>query len=341
MNFDMGKGFIKITALYHIEAYKNRPGAHVTSPLMASDFTEEELAAAKEADLCDVAGQLGYTVKRKGRFHTLAEMDSVMIYNRRSWCRWSRIAETGSNGGSQIDFLRVFAGMEVKDAVFWLLDFTGYKDIMTERKKTEMPVLRHQASRHTEKEKQTFILPGQAENNDILYRYLATDRAVPIETVDFFVGQGLVYEECQHHNIVFKGNDKNGITRFASMRGTDGSSFKCDVAGNDKNYGFNIWNDRSGSLYVFEAAIDLMSFTSLYGDYESNKLALGMLHDAPLATFLKEHPQVKTFISALTVMDQAGKQQMHYARNIMGLVLKLVTVRRQNHLKITMNGWYL
>ena len=79
----------------------------------------------------------------------------------------------------------------------------------------------------------------------------------------------------QAHNI-------SGIVHLMP-RGTDGSSFKCDVAGNDKNYGFNIWNDRSGSLYVFEAAIDLMSFASLYGDYESNKLALGMLHDAPLA----------------------------------------------------------
>ena len=158
-------------------------------------FTEKELAAAKEADLCDVAGELGYTVKRKGRYHTLAEMDSVMIYNRRSWCRWSRIAQTGSNGGPQIDFLRVFAGMEVKDAIFWLLDFTGYKDFMPERKKTGMPVLRHQAPRHMEKEKQPFILPVQAVNNNILYRYLAEDRALPLETVDFFVGQGLVYEE--------------------------------------------------------------------------------------------------------------------------------------------------
>ena len=131
------------------------------------------------------------------------------------------------------------------------------------------------------------------------FRKVGAYGAVPIETVDFFVDQGLVYEECQHHNIVFKGNDKNGITRFASMRGTDGSSFKCDVAGNDKNYGFNIWNDRSGSLYVFEAAIDLMSFASLYGDYESNKLALGMLHDAPLATFLKEHTQVKNIYFCL------------------------------------------
>ncbi len=270
-------------------------------------FTEEELAAAKEADLCDVAMELGYSVKSKGRYHTLEEMDSVIIYNRRSWCRWSRITETGSNGGSQIDFLRVFAGMEVKDAVFWLLDFTGYKNFMPERKKTEVPVLRHQASKHMEKVKQHFILPAQAENDDILYRYLTSDRAVPLETVDFFVRHGLVYEERWHHNIVFKGNDKNGITRFASMRGTDGSSFKCDVAGNDKNYGFNIWNDRNGSLYIFEAAIDLMSFVGLYNDYESNKLALGMLHDAPLAVFLKEHPQVKNIYFCLD-QDRPGRK---------------------------------
>ena len=42
-----------------------------------------------------------------------------------------------------------------------------------------------------------------------------------------------------------------------------------------------------------------MSFASLYGDYESNKLALGMLHDAPLATFLKEHTQVKNIYFCL------------------------------------------
>ena len=43
-------------------------------------------------------------------------------------------------------------------------------------------------------------------------------------------------------NVVFKGNDKNGVTRFASMRGVfdkQGKPFKCDVTGNDKNYGFN------------------------------------------------------------------------------------------------------
>lgn len=62
-----------------------------------------------------------------GNYHTPKEIDSIRIYNRRSWFRWSREYDKGENGGSQIDFLRVFAGMEVKEAVFWLLDFAGYQ----------------------------------------------------------------------------------------------------------------------------------------------------------------------------------------------------------------------
>ena len=87
-----------------------------------SRFTQEELAIAKSVDLCDLASSLGYTVKRIGRYHTLKEMDSIRIYDRSHWFRWSRASEKGMNGGSQIDFLRVFEGMSVKDAVFWLLE---------------------------------------------------------------------------------------------------------------------------------------------------------------------------------------------------------------------------
>ena len=35
-----------------------------------------------------------------------------------------------------------------------------------------------------------------------------------------------------------------------------------------------------------------MSYVDIFDDWETNKLALGMLSDAPLETFLKEHPQV-------------------------------------------------
>lgn len=96
---------------------------------MEGRFTEEELAIAKSVDLCAVAESLGYTVKRIGKYHTLKEMDSIRIYDRSHWYRWSRQFDKGNNGGSQIDFLRVFGGMSVKEAVFWLLDFAGYRRI--------------------------------------------------------------------------------------------------------------------------------------------------------------------------------------------------------------------
>ena len=51
-------------------------------------------------------------------------------------------------------------------------------------------------------------------------------------------------------------------------------------------------NEDSEELVVFEAAIDLMSYMDIHNDFETNKLALGMLSDAPLKTFLEEHPKV-------------------------------------------------
>lgn len=115
-------------------------------------FTEEELRIAKSVDLCAVASHLGYTVRRIGKYHTLKEMDSIRIYNRTHWFRWSRRYEKGENGGSQIDFLRVFAGMDVKEAVFWLLDFTGYKRLESRH---SLPLWRQRSIRRLESLAQT------------------------------------------------------------------------------------------------------------------------------------------------------------------------------------------
>ena len=256
-------------------------------------FTDEELAIAKSVDLTAVASSLGYTVKRIGNYHTLKEMDSIRIYNKSHWFRWSRQYEKGENGGSQIDFLKVFAGMEVKEAVFWLLDFIGYNRAAEH----EVPRLEKYQMEQKQSERKPFILPVPAGSNDFLYSYLNNERGISKAVIDFFVSLNLIYESREYHNMVFKGNDKDGITRFASMRGVFdkcGKGFKCDVSGNDKSFGFNVVNEESEVLVVFEAVIDLMSYTDIHMDFESNKLALGMLSDAPLETFLKEHPQISS-----------------------------------------------
>ena len=250
---------------------------------MEDSFTKKELELAKSVDLCEVASSLGYTVKKIGKYHTLKEMDSIRIYGKTNWYRWSRQNEKGSNGGSQIDFLRVFAGMDIKEAVFWLLDFAGYK--RTESYSTDL-TLKHSVKKIApEKNNIKFVLPQPSENNNFLYSYLQSKRKISKKCIDFFVDKNLIYESKGYHNIVFKGKDENGITRFASMRGVfdkNGYVFKCDVKGNDKNYGFNFVNDKSDELEVFEGAIDLLSYCDIYDDYKTNKLALGMIADAPL-----------------------------------------------------------
>lgn len=269
-------------------------------------FTEDELEIAKSVDLVAVAASLGYTPKKIGNYYTLKEMDSMRIYNRSHWCRFSRRYDKGENGGSQIDFLRVFAGMDVKEAVFWLLDFAGYSRISDTHVK---PQLKYQIQKK-EVEKKEFILPEQAHSNVYLYEYLTNDRAISTDVVNFFVKQGLIYESNPYHNIVFKGNDKNGVTRFASMRGVfdkKGKPFKCDVPGNDKRYGFNIANDESTEIVVFEAAIDMLSYMDIHRDFESNMIALGMVADAPLEMFLKEHPQIVSIRFCLD-NDKAGRE---------------------------------
>ena len=75
---------------------------------MDDRYTEGELRVAKSVDLTAVASQLGYTVNRVGKYYTLKEMDSIRIYDKSHWYRWSRQYDKGNNGGSQIDFLRVF-----------------------------------------------------------------------------------------------------------------------------------------------------------------------------------------------------------------------------------------
>ncbi len=269
-------------------------------------YTDEEIAIAKSVDLVAVADALGYRTKRIGSYYTLKEMDSIRIYNHKTWYRWSRQYESEGRDGTQIDFLMNFAGYDFAEAVAWLLDFTGYRRMPEGAKKP----LKNQAPKKTQKEKSAFVLPTPARNNSYLYSYLINERGISKEIVDKFVDNGLIYESRDYHNIIFKGLDPNGNCKFASMRGVfdgQGKPFKCDVEGNDKNYGFNVRNPDSHEVVVFEGAIDLMSYMDIFGDFKSNMIALGMVADAPLETFLKENPQISSIKFCLD-NDEAGRK---------------------------------
>ena len=65
-------------------------------------FTDTEMQIARETDLPELLSHLGYQVKRVGRFHTTAEMDSLRIKDRRTWFRYSQNTAASGFGTRRI-----------------------------------------------------------------------------------------------------------------------------------------------------------------------------------------------------------------------------------------------
>lgn len=256
---------------------------------MYTNYTEEERTVALQTSLTDLARAIGYTPVRKGNCYTLQEMDSVIIKNDATWCRWSRIhaGETEGRGGTQIDFMLQFGNCStVPEAIHEILALNHIHVL----RQIEIPSV-------SVSEAKEMLLPEKAAGYRYLFAYLCKTRQLSPEVVSYFVYDlKILYESKEHHNLVFLGKDKDGIVRYAMQRGTSdiyGRIFKGDVRGNDKSHGINIVNPRSSVLKVFEAGIDCMSYIDLTGDTWSNKVVLGMLSDQPLHTFLQEHAHIE------------------------------------------------
>ena len=136
-------------------------------------FTSEEIQIAKAVDLVDLAEQVGIPLKRKGRFYQAVGMDSVMIFNRSSWCRFSQ-----GVGGSTIDFLEYFKSMDFVEAVKYLLEFSGYirTGTMQKAQQERQPGKPEETKQKKESPKEPFVLPPKSETSRRLYGYLMKQR---------------------------------------------------------------------------------------------------------------------------------------------------------------------
>ena len=254
-------------------------------------FTDTEMQIARETDLPELLSHLGYQVKRVGRFHTTAEMDSLRIKDRRKWFRYSQ-----NTGGDAITFLQQFCGKSFPEAVEYLLTFHAKaRDAPIPQPKPISP-------------KQKFSLPPRNADDRRVFAYLRK-RGIAAQVIRQFLNSGLLYEDAEHHNCVFVGKNSAGQAKYAGLRGTydrDGKGFRGDVTGSDKNVGFAIPHDpMSDQMRVFEAPIDLMSYLSLHRE-PINAVALCGLYDGALETYLKDNPSIKRITLCLDA-DAPGR----------------------------------
>lgn len=270
-------------------------------------YSPEDREKAMNVSLTALAVSLGYTPQRQGRHYNLKEMDSLVIYNDRSWHRWS--GKGIRTGGSQIDFMLEFGGAtSVPEAIQKLLLFRREANAVVQMVTKVEGHPRAETSQSNE-----MVLPPKNGNFKRLYAYLMQTRGLSQEVVSEFVRRNLIYEDSLHHNIVYCGYDPEGNIRYAGLRGTAdiyGKKFKMDVPGNDKNYGVNIVNPNSTELKVFESVIDCMSYIDLTKDMESNKLILGMVDDHPLVRYLENYDHIRV-ISLCLDNDAAGHKAVY------------------------------
>ena len=248
-------------------------------------YTEEQIIRANQTDLVSFLSAQGEQLGKSGKEYRWKKHDSVTV----SGNRWYRHSQ--GRVGYPVDFVMEFYNATFPEAVKMLTGEEG------EGRNSTCPA-----------PSPDFRLPEKEENNDRIIRYLTENRGIEKNMVEEWIGSGDIYEEKKHHNVVFVGRDADGIPRYAHCRGTGETKYRGDVAESDKSYGF-CHRGTDNQLFVFEAAIDLLSFIQLFPkDWKKRSyLSLGGISSAALMAFLSERPQITSVFLCLD-NDHAGNE---------------------------------
>ena len=252
---------------------------------MKMQYTEEQIARANQTDLVSFLNEQGEQLVKSGREYRWKKHDSVTI----SGNRWYRHSQ--SKGGYPVDFVMEFYYATFPEAVKMLIGEEG------EGRQKSCPA-----------PSKDFRLPEKNKDNEMIVKYLTESRELEKNLVMEWIVRGDIYEEKKHHNVIFVGRDADGIPRYAHCRGTGEMKYRGDVVGSDKSSGF-CYRGTDNQLFVFEAAIDLLSFIQLFPkDWKKRSyLSLGGVSSRALMAFLSERPQI-TFVFLCLDNDQAGNE---------------------------------
>ena len=241
---------------------------------------------ARDTDMVSFFEQVhGFTFAHRSGVYRCRQHPSLAVkHDRRSWYWHSK----GVGGFGVLDYLVKVENMSFPRAVEAV---TGIAPI------TPRPTPEPEPPR-------PLILPPKTGLPLRLYDYLCVKRGIDSDVVNTLIQEGKLYED-KRRNVVFVGFDEHGTPRFASLRGT-GKDFRCDAAGSDKRYGFNMAFSESAPLYIFESPIDCMSHASMTDDWrEQNRLSLAGTSDTAIPLFLNQRKGIKELVLCLD-NDPAG-----------------------------------
>ena len=244
-------------------------------------------------------------VKASANEYTTKTHDSLRMSNGLwNWC------SKGVGGRNAIDYLMKTEQLEFNDAA----------NLLLKQLQNKVPTIEQQPTKPKEKH---IIIPEKNTASDNVISYLKS-RGIDEEIIKECIEKHLIYEEKHYHNAVFVGYDAFGNIKYAGCRSTNETIFKQDATGSDKSYSFRLEsNTKTDTIYIFEGAIDALSyatFLKLYGmDYKAKTLIslAGIYQPAsdiskskiPLAIqrYLDKHPETKNIFLCFD-NDKAGRK---------------------------------
>lgn len=200
----------------------------------------------------------------------------------------------GIGGKNAIDYLIKVQGMSFIEAVE---NVTG--------KCATLPPIRYSQS---SKQDRPLLLPQRSNTNDVVINYLVK-RGIDYEIIDYCLKNNLIMESLPYHNVVFIGYDDQQKARYAAYRATNDSRIMGDCSGSKKDYSFRLLGSNKNEIHLFESAIDLLSYATLYklrgSDWkELTLISLAGVYSpardignskvpAALKNYLEDNPQTK------------------------------------------------
>ena len=244
-------------------------------------------------------------VKVSANEYTTKTHDSLRMSNGLwNWC------SKGVGGRNAIDYLMKTEQLEFNDAA----------NLLLKQLQNKVPTIDQQPVKTKERH---IIIPEKNTASDNVISYLKS-RGIDEEIIKECIENHLIYEEKHYLNAVFLGYDDLGNIKYAGCRSTNETIFKQDATGSDKSYSFRLEsNTKTDTIYIFEGAIDALSyatFLKLYGmDYKAKTLIslAGIYQPAsdiskskiPLAIqrYLDKHPETKNIFLCFD-NDKAGRK---------------------------------
>ena len=291
-------------------------------------YTKEQIDKANQTNLEEFLQQKGERLKKTGSESVLIYKDSTGEHDSISVRRNRWYDHKNMRGGYPLKFMQEFYGMNFRTAMKELLhgeepELGRKKNAEQEQdkaKEKEENAIKNDVNPFENKmEKSEFILPEKDSNMKRVFAYLLKTRFLDKDVVKSFVEQKTLYQEKEHGNVVFVGTDRDGVAKSACKKSTaeQSKSFRMTVAGSNCRYGF-CWRGDSSKLYVFEAAIDLMSFITLRNDEwkADSFLALDGLSAKPLLQFLEEQKNIHEIFLCLDY-DAAGMEACDKLKDIL------------------------